>query len=212
MQSRARVAFVPGEKGSSRRICQRLFGRCLAAWQYAGLAGAPDRARVEIGCAGDALSLEMDDPVAAVYWAVFYARPAAGGVELLNDGLRIHPHAMRRRGLGTHIFHRQRANATALGVRQIVLTAGRGNDENGYYTWPRFGFDGPLPAAIRGALPADLESAHSVLDLFESEPGRRWWRNHGVGLPLVFDLSPGSRSQQVFERYVHARIRTAPQC
>jgi len=208
MRSQARVAFFPGEEQAARRISRRLFGRYLEAWQYAGLAGAPDGARVEIGDSGDALLLELDDPVAAVYRAVFTVRPAASGVVLWNEGLRIHHRAMRRRGLGTRIFRRQVVSAAALRVTRIVLTAGRNHDENGYYTWPRFGFDGPLPAGIRTALPAELHASRSVLDLFESEQGRRWWRDHGVELPVAFDLSPGSRSRQVFDRYLRSKFRS----
>lgn len=113
---------------------------------------------------------------------------------------------MQRNGLGLRIFRRQLAQAKALGIRRIEVTAGRSRVENGYYTWPRFGMNGPLPAEIRRALPPGLRSARSVLDLTESEPGRWWWKAHGTTVELAFDLSDGSRCWRVFHQYLRSRL------
>ena len=40
-RTRAEIVFSPGEQRGAQRLCNRLFGRPLAAWQYGGLAGAP---------------------------------------------------------------------------------------------------------------------------------------------------------------------------
>jgi hypothetical protein len=97
--------------------------------------------------------------------------------------------------------------ARRLGISRIELVAGRRSYENGYYTWPRFGFDGLLPPNIQQKLPPGLSHAQSVLDLMDGETGRRWWKEHGATVPVTFDLSQGSRSWEVFGRYLQERNR-----
>ncbi|TXH13567.1 MAG: hypothetical protein E6R03_11080, partial [Hyphomicrobiaceae bacterium] len=80
---------------------------------------------------------------------------------------------------------------------------------NGYYTWPRFGYDMSLRsregtagdeayARARKAFP----EAKTILDLFETEEGRQWWKENGTDLMKAkFDLSPKSRSMAVLRKY-----------
>ena len=138
---------------------------------------------------------------------ILSVRPAAADLVLVKDGFHIHVEDMRRRGLGLRIFHRQLENAKTLGIRRIETIAGRRDGENGYYTWPRFGFDGPLPEKIKEKLPLGLEHAHSVLDLIDCEKGRLWWREHGDTIDVAFDVAEGSRSRKVFERYVRNKLK-----
>ena len=114
---------------------------------------------------------------------------------------------MQRRGLGLQMFYRQARNAADLVVDRIETVAGRNNGENGYYAWPRYGFQGPLPASVRHLLPVGLECSHTILDLMLCEKGRDWWREHGVTTAVRFDLVPGSRSRRTLARYVRERIR-----
>jgi hypothetical protein len=206
-RSRAELSFCLGERRDVQRTTRQLFGKPLRRWQYAGLAGAPDDARVELGTYRDALSLEMTDPITNRYRALLYVRRAGPALVVVKAGFQIHYRAMQRQGLGLQIFHRQLENAKALGVAWIEAVAGRRHDENGYYTWPRFGFDGPLPGRIRGSLPQDLQHARIVLDLMECEQGRRWWQQHGCTIRVAFDLTDGSRSHTVFQRYVQEKLR-----
>ena len=131
---------------------------------------------------------------------------------LLNDGFHISLAHRQRRGLGLHIVHRQVAAAAALGVDRIEVLAGRRRHENGYYTWPRFGFESVLPAQLRRTLPTDLRSAQTVLDLMECAQGRAWWRANGVSIGARFDLAAGSRSRAAFEQYVRSKmnLRSGP--
>jgi hypothetical protein len=204
--SRAEAAFLVGEQRAAERIAQRLFGRSLLLQEYAGLAGAPDDAVVEVGAFDSKLYIEMRDPVAATC-GYYYLYRAKAAIVLLNDGFRINMRAMRRRGLGLQMFHRQTRNAAALGVARIDTVAGRGPDENGYYTWPRYGSQGILPAPIRRLLPGGLEQSRTILDLMSREKGRDWWREQGVTIPVRFDLAPGSRSWRALTEYVRERIR-----
>jgi hypothetical protein len=207
-RSRAKVVFLPGEGGAAERIARRLFQHPLERWEYAGLAGAPDDARVEVGASRGGLYLEIGDPAGAAYRGYFYVRRAAGHLVVINDGFHIPLRHLQRRGLGLHVVQRQVAVAAALGVARIELLAGRRREENGYYTWPRFGFEGVLPALLRRMLPVDLRGARTVLDLMECEKGRAWWRENGVTIGARFELAAGSRSRAALDRYVRTRMNS----
>ncbi len=203
------MMFLPGERGAAERIARRLFQRPLETWEYAGLAGAPDDAQVEIGASWGKLYIEIGDPAAATYRGYYYVRRATAHLVVINDGFHIPLRHLQRRGLGLHILHRQVAAAAALGVDRIEVLAGRRREENGYYTWPRFGFEGVLPARLRRMLPIDLRGAKTVLDLMECEQGRAWWRENGVTIGAMFDLAAGSRSRAALDRYVRTKMNSA---
>jgi hypothetical protein len=204
-RSRAEAVFLLGEQHAAERIAKRLFGRALRASEYAGLAGTPDGAKAEVGASDGRLYIEMRDPVTAAR-GYYYLYRSEAAIVLLNDGFRIESHTMRRHGFGLQMFFRQARNAAALGVDRIHTIAGRTNGENGYYTWPRYGFQGELPASVRRLLPIGLENSRTILDVMASEKGRDWWRTHGVPLRVRFDLAPGSRSRRTLARYVHERF------
>jgi hypothetical protein len=199
------VTFYLGEEHDAEQVAECLFGRRLAPAEYAGLAGAPDDAHVEVGTLDGGLYLEMYQPVIYGYHAVRLVQSAQSNRVIVNDGFWIARKWMQRRGLAVQVLDRQLRYAAALGIRRIETTAGRRPWENGYYAWPRLGFDGPLPLETRRNLPPELEHARSVLDLMESEPGRLWWRNHGTTTQVAFALTAGSRSWHVFRRYRNAR-------
>jgi hypothetical protein len=205
-RSRASVVFLPGEHKTASRISQRLFGRTLRPQEFAGLAGAPDNAKVEVGASSGRLYIELGDPVAAAYRGYYYVFCRKAAVVLLNDGFQICLRNMRRQGFGLQVYCRQARSAAACGVDHIVLWAARRRDENGYYTWPRYGFDCPLPASIRRQLPIGLEHSQTLLDLMSCPSGRRWWQEHGATIRVRFDLAAGSRSQRVLAEYVRTRI------
>ncbi|HUT11864.1 MAG TPA: hypothetical protein VMY42_15290 [Thermoguttaceae bacterium] len=207
-RSRADVHFSYGEEADVSRVARRLFGRKLRDWEHAGLAGAPDGAQVEVGTYRGGLHLDVSDPAESGFRAVFLVRGAASELVIVIDAFHIHVVNMRKKGLGLQIFHRQLSNAELLGIRRIKTIAGRGEDENGYYTWPRFGFDGPLSGKIRDCLPPGFERARSMLDLMDCEKGRLWWREHGEAIEVTFVVAAGSRSREVFRRYVRGRFRS----
>lgn len=206
----AEVVFLLGEQHATERVARRLFGRVLCPSEYAGLTGAPDDAKVEVGASDGRLYIEMRDPVAATC-GYYYLYRAETAVVLLNDGFCINVQAMRGHGLGLQMLFRQTRNAATLGVDRIETIAGRKNDENGYYTWPRYGFQGILPASIRHLLPVGLDDSHTILDLMSCEKGRDWWREHGTTIPVRFDLAPGSRSRRTLAQYVRERFSSVAQ-
>jgi hypothetical protein len=203
--SRALVVFLSGERAAAERVSLRLFGRVLRPREYAGLAGAPDDAKVDVGASAGRLYLELRQATAAAYRGYYYVYGRKGAVVLLNDGFGIQRRAMQRQGLGLQMFYRQARNAAAHGVARIDALAGRRNDENGYYTWPRYGFDGRLPRAMRRCLPAGLTHARTLLDVMACAEGREWWRAQGATVRVRFDLAAGSRSWRTLAEYVRGR-------
>jgi hypothetical protein len=128
---------------------------------------------------------------------------AQGRKILHNDYLRLKPDAPE--GLGTRIFaHQVKAAVAANFARIETFAAGSASTPrwNGYYTWPRLGYDAALTPAETESLPADLSQATTVLDLMATEPGRAWWKQHGSERKMVFDLTPGSRSLGMLGQYL----------
>ena len=210
LRSGAAVAFFRGERGSADGAACQLFGRRLKPWEYAGLAGAPDDALVEVGTLGGRLYLELSGPPGQAYRTFQLVLRVQRSLVIANDGFQILRKRQQRRGLGLRVFARQLDHARRLGICRIETVAGRRSNENGYYTWPRFGFDGRLPPAIRESLPPGLDHCQSVLDVMDREAGRRWWREYGVSMPVAFDMTSQSRSWEVFRRYVRKGFADYP--
>ncbi|MBN2218060.1 MAG: hypothetical protein JW719_11865 [Pirellulales bacterium] len=196
-----RVDFWAGEKGCVHAVIRRLFNRALDDDQLAALAGAPEGTNVDLGVYRGGLLLEFSDPAYHCIHGVARVVSRSDRLVLLVDALHIRQTAMRGRGLGLRVFSRQLAAAERLGLARIETHAGRRDDENGYYTWPRYGFAGRLPDVVRRRLPPMLAGAIDVLDLMESATGRDWWRRRGAALRLAFDVRSDSRSQRAFLDY-----------
>ncbi len=201
-RSRATVEFFRGERDNAERMATRLFGHRLRRFQYAGLAGAPDDALVEVGTLGEDLFIDVSELGMGCFRAAFCLRRLGTHCVIVNDSCHIHDPRLQGNGFGTRVFHRQLENARLLGVTHIITTAGRRPRENGYYTWPRLGFDGMLPVRIVTRLPPPLRYARRLLDLLQCETGRLWWKEHGCTVDVTFDVSDRSRSRLAFERYL----------
>lgn len=120
---------------------------------------------------------------------------------------------------GSKLLNNQIAALAKLGVKYIETDAARqdstnpNNGMNGYYTWPRLGYDAEIPSDKYRLLPAHLkqlveanalgsEHSRSILNLMTTAEGRDWWKKNGDWLHgAVFDLTPGSLSMRVAEAY-----------
>ncbi len=114
------------------------------------------------------------------------------------------------KGLGTSMFVDQVRQAKAMGVDYIKTHAARKDSDdpeeamNGYYTWPRLGYDGDL-GSQKSKLPEQFRTAQTIQDLYAMPGGKEWWREHGESIDLKFDLANGSRSMKVLEAYLKAK-------
>jgi len=199
------VSFYLGEYGEVERRCGRLFGRRLRTWELAGLTGAPDDALVEVGILPGALYLEWYELRTLAFHAVQLVRRAGPDLVLVNDAFHIRRRSLQGAGLGLRVLQRQLQYARTLGIERIEVVAGRRPGENGYYSWPRYGFAGPLAPEVRRRLPPGLDHARDVLELMDSAAGRAWWRQHGTTIRVAFDVREESRSWRVFQSYLCER-------
>lgn len=120
-------------------------------------------------------------------------------------------------GYGTRALRRQMEAAGKLGIARVQTDAaggkgsGYGKRYNGYYTWPRLGYDGPVPTEYdKGGklkVPPELHPGVPrdkllVSDLMATPEGREWWKANGTTFEASFDPRPGSRSMQVLDAYM----------
>ena len=128
-----------------------------------------------------------------------------------------------RGGAGLKQFSDQVRECVRRGADRIKTCAGKGGGMNGYYTWPRLGYDAPLDSDFvgrisrnaqrlfkkQGADPEDaawrayvLAKAKTVQDLMQSQDGRDYWKKYGEQTAMTFDLSPGSKSIAALNAYL----------
>lgn len=145
-----------------------------------------------------------------------------GTITIRNDNFFIEDGHLQGQGIGTRAIARQVQTARALGVSRIeTYGIGSGKDAkredgsdrgpsaaNGYYTWPRLGFDGPLPPHhIASARNAGVLSRSNMMpnvsDLMKTKTGRDYWKDNGssISVSLEVDGPTGKR----FERYAKAK-------
>jgi len=202
MGSRAHVVVSVAARAETNRVALRVVGRALDHQEFADLAGAPDGASVRVVPCQGMLRLEMVQHGAYGYCGAQVLCRDRRGALLVCGGYRILDQQLRGQCLVLGMFQRQLVAAAHLGLHALLAAAERGPRDNGYYTWPRLGFDAALPPRILRSLPSYLRHARSVLDLMRSAAGRAWWRRRGVSLDVTFDLRPGSRSWIAFRRYL----------
>lgn len=108
-------------------------------------------------------------------------------------------------GIAAEMLWQQVVHAEELGIAEIRTdAAGDANSPyfNGYYTWPRLGYNATLETKERRALPAGLKGARTVRDLMATPDGRAWWKARGNGREMVFDLRPGAVSKEILAQYL----------
>lgn len=118
------------------------------------------------------------------------------------------------KGLGTKIFLQQVRVAFDNGFENIkaIASGNNGSDYNGYYTWPRLGYDALLSRSMFSGSKDVLNQADKLLnfsknnklrisDLMKTKDGRYFWKQYGSGMKMIFDLKPNSLSRRVLEKY-----------
>lgn len=209
-----------------------VFGRALPENVVAALGSGQDGGHVVTsieygggivgGVAGDPqLWLGTDDDRVKATRVV--RRHEDGNLYLHNASFEVKKNKDRGAGVGAQTFADQVRAARAAGIKGIeTYAAGVGdtragfkqnpNDSffmNGYYTWPRLGYDGVIPEHVYGDLPPDLQKQagpdHSVLALMSTPKGREWWKENGDTFAAHFDLSDGSPSMMALDAYLRER-------
>lgn len=217
---------------------QNMFGRQLTRDELGGLVGAPEGSYIEIfttssednlsfalrGPAWDPMQRTLGEPE---FDALRYLeRDQATGDLVMHNASFLVRADMQGGGLGARIFADEVDTLSKLDVKYIETHAvGAGPNTglmpssftqgaNGYYTWPRFGYNGPLPqearnfierAILNGEIPAEWGNFTTIRQVMEASGGPEWWKANGVPLHLRFDLSDGSYSRRTLENYLKQR-------
>jgi hypothetical protein len=184
-----------------------LLGREVTLRDLASLSGATRGAKViiEVSETGS-LVLNTVHPDYATVRRV--SRDAEGQLYLYADSFFM-TGGRTGQGTGKEVFGRMVEQAAALDLDYIKVLAYRSSSANGYYTWPRFGYDGDLPADIIADLPAALASARRLSDLMASPEGREWWKVNGRSITLKFQLAAGGPDRARWEAYLREKMATA---
>ncbi len=183
-----------------------LFGKSVDLKRVSDLGGAIEKADVTVS-----VSDEERGPAIYInatgknYDFIRKIEKDAEGKTVLRNASFFVDESAQNQGIGRRVFAKQIETAQSLGVDRITTSAARGPHANGYYTWPRFGYNGPIPEAVLKQLPAELSQAKTVLDLMDTEAGQAFWKQHGVKIDLEFDLSPDSRSMKTWAKYLKSK-------
>jgi hypothetical protein len=208
----------------AHEVARDLLGGKARANDLLACAGAPDGARVldvqrvrspDTGSTQVSVDytgkLKITDPNTGKVTEEEYTasrvlvRDADGNKYIMNS-------SFEGKGAGLGMLGRQVENASRHGFGHIEtyaagfgggITGQRNPDSpyNGYYTWPRFGYQGNVIKYHLDKMPPELradvaQAGGKISGLMATKAGRDWWLGHGDSLSATFDLRPGSYSQR----------------
>lgn len=231
------TVYDPLDTKPFEQTTQKLFGRQLTRDEIGGLVGAPEGSFVQVYVTSseDSLSFAVRGPdwdpmqrtIAPEFDALRYLeRDQATGDLVMHNASFLVRADMQGGGLGARIFADEvqtlsnldvkyiETHAVGAGVNTGLMPSSFTQGANGYYTWPRFGYAGPLPqealnfiqrAILNGDVPADWSNFTTIQEVMQAPGGRAWWKDNGVPLHLRFDLSDGSYSRRTLENYLKQR-------
>lgn len=195
------VHFQPG----ARELALRLFGRIVHEQDLTQAVGALPGAAVTFAAERGQLIATVEHEWVAIQVRRIF-RDETGAIVIRNRALRKSPDAPA--GFEIKMFQTQVEAAQKLGIKKLTtFAAGYLNDpqrQNGYYTWPRFGFDAPLDEDEQDFLQEEqlpFSGAQTLNELF-SAGGKDWWKTNGYEKEMVFDLAPNSSMIQMLNEYV----------
>ena len=196
----------------------------------AKLAGFNDSAKIKIFAHGkpSRIYLEAED---GFINSRQLKRDENGDLVLYNSIFAVKKSTEKGKGMGTEVFARQVQAAAKLGVSRVETRAVRsdtdpeypddaskeapGKGANGYYTWPRFGYDSHIDLQDLAGMEEtvhrglkkhpEFKSVSKLSDLMKTKEGREFWRQYGCDVSLEFDLTPGSHSLEIFGAYLEAK-------
>ena len=204
----ASVNFVDED---AKQVLLQLLGRKQISDQsVATLIGAIDGAAVRVETDGMAVRFAVKHPWIRTQ-VRYLARDPDGDLFIYNS--EFFKTNTAPPGLGKVSFARQAFQASELGVKYIRTmaagdhsTATRDHDRmNGYYTWPRFGYNAAFNDFARQLFESKLtqkRKIYDVLDLMKTEDGRDVWYHYGEGGYMIFVLDGRSKSMRALKRYI----------
>ena len=205
------------EQGAQHRAethaaIKQLLGEDAGPEHLAKVVGAPPGAKVQAYMAKGSyggLLLTVTGPGNAYSAQRSVRRDHQGALVMVNETFFMEPQHQGK-GDGAKIFANQVAECKAAGFDRIVTVGGRASGKmNGYYTWPRLGYDGDLKGKLSKKLPQELADATTVQQLLSKSGGKEFWKANGKSIELEFDLNDGSRSLSVLKAYQEEKQKLA---
>lgn len=210
--SKAKVDYAPPGEGTINSVARHIMGKGASADKVPSLVGAPDDAKVKVSLRDGNLVAEIDHPDFTAKRIIKQDKKGKAFIE--NDEFFVKKESQGR-GIGSDVFGRQVEQAREAGVSYIKCHAAKENPidpespHNGYYTWPRMGYDqdvSDLSPGMASLVRRKFPDADTVLDVMSTKEGRDFWKAKGEDLfDAKFDLTPGSRSLKIHEAYMAER-------
>ena len=198
-----------------QEIARSIFGREMSLEDIASISNATDGSLVRVAKESifgpDSLVVLTEDEKNGVGAARTFRRAKNGDLICYNDNFTIEGDSPYK-GKGIELFVNQIQALRKMGVQEVWCHAAgdAGSDYNGYYTWPRFGYDATMDDeqfdSLSEELKRQLGESRSVFDLFSLPGGKEEWKEKGSDLyDAVFDLREGSKSLQRLQNYLEER-------
>jgi len=206
------VSFSHGyfldEEHEAGLLCHDLFGRMLHFGELAALCGGEaGKTEITVGVAKSELYLEFNHAAIGCVGTCLIGRMADSQLALVNEHVRF----LRRDRIEAKKFHwfsRQKAACESLGIPTIHITGSRSSISQGYYFYPLFGFNAPVPPDFLHLIPKEIAPCRTLLDLYENTQGRKMWFLCGFPHDMVFDLhNKNNPSQLKYERYLDSQCQ-----
>jgi hypothetical protein len=203
-----------------------LFGDEVRIRDLSSIVGAHDDAAVEVRESSKIKGRIIVNVKHSNYEAVRYIGKDANGDTYIENHSFFMDKKAQGKGTGSESFAREVEHAGESGVAYIKTHAARKDGGgslslNGYYTWPRLGYDMEVSEmeshaidkrdrSIVEELRSKFPDADTIQDVFRTKDGREWWKKNGGELyDARFDLSKGSRSRKILDTYLQERSRAA---
>lgn len=189
---------------SSKKDFDDLFGKDVTEQDIRSLVGVKD-GKVYAYATTDGKELKVSaetDRIKTMYRTI--SKNADGELEIHNDLFFMHKDSQGG-GYGTQVFADEVRAAANMGVSKIVTVGGRGRWMNGYSTWPKLGYDAKLPIGMRLSRELKAAKPQTIQDLLALPGGSEYWKKHGQQMEMTFDLTPGSKSLQILNKYLAAK-------
>ncbi len=207
-----------GSTATIHRLERQAFGRELSPIDYIHLTGALKDSHIEVEpLPGGHLGVS----VAHRNYEMTVILRRSGTLSI--DWLGLTDYGQRGGGIGTRLLARQVEGAHRMGITRMSLLAGGDAHEirrypdsmNGYYTWPRLGYNARVPGHIAKLLQhapsgsplhrLGQRASITLHQLFDTPGGADFWRQHGEHFEGTFDPRPNSPHSLRLEKVLYEK-------
>lgn len=183
--------------------------------EVARAAGAIDDSHVEFDVTSKGnLSVSIEHPYLKAFRSFYKAVQPDGSsvLTIIHGSQKTTDHI---RGSGHKRFNEVIPLLKKLGVGKIIIPEATGSKyggSNGYYTWPRFGFDTEMTEEQFDSLPKDIQQQmgkkRDMHTLFSLPNGPKTWEEEGSSLShMSFDLNDNSEHMKRFKDYYNDKTK-----